>query len=433
MQFKKILNYIKQFLYSFNDRMREYKRTAPLRKKLINIINQYGSISFHDFMESALYDQVAGFYMKRIVFSENINKQGDFMTSPKKFSPYYGQGIACLIEQLDTANKDRGGIKRVVSIAAGDGTLDKDLLDWLQKHNPMLYQSIHYESVEISNRQIKMQKEMLKNHKEKVTFIEQSGIEYLQMHRLEHTFIFSNEWLDTLPVHRIIKKNEKWQEIKIKKNWIGKLVKTVGEIQDEMALKNFFKYATKAGRAYENNKYNGYPINANTKMIEVAESLCHSLVSGFSLMVDYGTVKNEPTQSILTFTRNKKVKDFLSYPGSADITTYIDWDIWIHASGLTLQSVTCDLILLTYLTVLTQADIVESLQKQFKNPALLQSAGDYVLPHKLRKDLLEAMEKSEMWFNEGIYGGWRLSPFPASAMKTKILYMKRKLIAGGKR
>src|SRR5258708_2629374 len=140
MEFIKIFLFIKRFLYFSQDRIIEKKRIFSLRNKLFSIIKKSGSISFHDFMENALYDPMAGFYMKRVVFD------GDFTTSPKKYSPYYGQGIASLIEQLDAANKERGGIQLIVSIAAGDATLDRDLLDWLYAYNPELYKRIRYES-----------------------------------------------------------------------------------------------------------------------------------------------------------------------------------------------------------------------------------------------------------------------------------------------
>lgn len=147
---------------SSDDTSFEEKRIASLRKKISDVIDTKGSISFHDFMEASLYDQTAGFYIDRVTFSEEKTVHGDFITAPKTFSPHYGQAIASLIAQLHEGNKQKGGIQLIVSIAAGDGTLDKDLLDWLKQHNPIFYKSVQYVSVEISPQQIALQKKTVR-------------------------------------------------------------------------------------------------------------------------------------------------------------------------------------------------------------------------------------------------------------------------------
>lgn len=279
-------------------------------------------------------------------------------------------------------------------------------------------------------------KKLLGIHAKKVVFIQQSGLDYLreQKGKLQHTFVFSNEWLDTLPVSIVKRKGNTWEEVVIKKNWRGKFIRSSGKIEQPEKVQIFLKHAEQVGRKYLRDKsYENYPINIHSHMIDVAEALSEALVSGFSLMIDYGTIYSEPPQSILIFTRNKTLKNYLQYPGSVDITTYVDWDIWLQASKkLPLISVVCDMLLVKYFSSLPHPRIQDALRKQLKNPAVLQSSGGYILSQQLSKTFARAESESAYWFEEGIYALWKHSPFPVNSWKTKLWYIKNKFIAGSK-
>lgn len=78
-----------------------------------------GAVSFHDFMELALYHPEHGYYRAGPV---RFGRDGDFMTAPTA-SPWYARTVAHLLRRLAVA----GERWTVVDLAAGDGSFLADL------------------------------------------------------------------------------------------------------------------------------------------------------------------------------------------------------------------------------------------------------------------------------------------------------------------
>src|SRR4026207_1149435 len=107
-------------------------------------IHKEGSISFHDFMEMALYYPELGYYTST---PDKIGKQGDFYTSPY-VTNVFGQVIAKQFEEMWhlTGKNDF----TIVEYGAGMGSLCIDILDQL-KNNSAFYKKLTYCIIEKSD------------------------------------------------------------------------------------------------------------------------------------------------------------------------------------------------------------------------------------------------------------------------------------------
>ena len=99
---------------------------TTLSEIIKNKIREQGPISFHDFMEMALYYPELGYYTST---PDKIGKHGDYYTSPY-LTNVFGNVIAKQLEEmwLLTGKKDF----TVVEYGAGMGSLCNDILDQLK-------------------------------------------------------------------------------------------------------------------------------------------------------------------------------------------------------------------------------------------------------------------------------------------------------------
>jgi SAM-dependent MidA family methyltransferase len=161
----------------YNERVLNRIETE-LAKVLKSQIRSQGPLTFRDFMTVALYDKAYGFYAR----GPNIGSpEGPFDTNAK--FPAFGFAIAQAIEQ---AEKNLGYPLRILELGGGTGQLGKNVISFLQRPH-------EYIVLEIS--------QGLRANQE------QAGLQTIQnLNDLlpGPTFIFGNEVLDALPVHRVM-------------------------------------------------------------------------------------------------------------------------------------------------------------------------------------------------------------------------------------
>src|SRR6187455_3881577 len=108
-----------------------------LEKIIRDKIRSEGPLSFHDFMEMALYYPGLGYYTSS---PDKIGKHGDYYTSPY-LTNVFGNVIAKqLVEMWILTGKEDF---TVVEYGAGMGYLCNDILDQL-KHNKEFYKKLKY-------------------------------------------------------------------------------------------------------------------------------------------------------------------------------------------------------------------------------------------------------------------------------------------------
>jgi len=110
---------------------------------IIQKIKQEGPLSFHDFMEMALYHPGSGYYTSP---PEKIGINGDFYTSVN-LTAAFGAMLGRQLEQMwEILGK---GSFTIVEYGAGTGQLCHDILDYC-RDNKELYDRLHYYILEKS-------------------------------------------------------------------------------------------------------------------------------------------------------------------------------------------------------------------------------------------------------------------------------------------
>jgi len=160
---------------------------------VIDNIRQHGPLSFRDFMETALYHPVCGYYCSS---TERIGTTGDYLTSPE-ISPVFGALVARQIEELWTLTPESP--YTIVEFGGGNGKLCRDILSYL-KSNPALYNNLSYFIVEKNHTMRKTQNQPFDP---KVTWVD--SVDLIPPFS---GCVISNELVDNLAVHQVIMQDE---------------------------------------------------------------------------------------------------------------------------------------------------------------------------------------------------------------------------------
>lgn len=151
-------------------------RTTPLSAKLQDRIRREGPITFHAFMEAALYDAEHGYYVR----GPAIGPQGDFSTSVS--FPAFRAAIARLVTH---ARREVGEPFRVVELGAGTGQLARAVLE--------AHPDVEYVTVDVSPALRERQREAGARPVARLADLAPAP-----------GLVFGNEVLDAFPVHRVV-------------------------------------------------------------------------------------------------------------------------------------------------------------------------------------------------------------------------------------
>jgi SAM-dependent MidA family methyltransferase len=179
-----------------------------LQCQLRREIRREGPITFARFMELALYAPGAGYYERLRV----PGRAGDFFTSVS-VGPLFGQLLAFQFAQwLESALPE--GKVQIVEAGAHDGRLAADILDWLQRRRPALLARLEYCLADPSPVRRGWQEKTLLPWASRLAWApEVASLGARQICGI----IFSNEFLDALPVHRLAwdAVGRSWQEWRV--------------------------------------------------------------------------------------------------------------------------------------------------------------------------------------------------------------------------
>ena len=287
-----------------------------------NKIKKHGPISFHDFMEMALYYLELGYYTSS---PDKIGKRGDYYTSPY-FSDVFGNVIAKQLEEmwLLTGKKDF----TIVEYGAGMGSLCIDILNEL-KLNKALFESIKYCIIEKSEAMRLKQKKIIDHNllTEKICWYD--SIDNIPPFT---GCVLANEVLDNFAVHKVVMKENELKEVFVDhENGFVEILKPAGDV-----LKDYFI-------ALDIELPNEFCTEVNLEAIEWIKTISSSLEKGFVLTIDYGYPSSELYQShhrlgtIVCY--NKHTVNDLPYEniGQQDITAHVNFSalkFWGTKHGL---------------------------------------------------------------------------------------------------
>ncbi|HEY2381318.1 MAG TPA: SAM-dependent methyltransferase [Terriglobia bacterium] len=255
-----------------------------LRKR----IREQGPLPFRDYMEEVL----------RFYYSSPrnpIGTDGDFYTS-SDLDPIFGQLLAKQFRQWAAEFETF----TVVELGAGKGLLARDILQ---------HEKFRYLILERSPAMRERQKDLLRDFE----------IEWVdELPKGITGCIFSNEFFDALPVHRVVRRAGSLKEIYVNEDF----QEIDGPLQVAMELPIAEGAATEVC------------IEAHRWIHDIAVSLDR----GYHLAIDYGYLKDEyysqPRGTLMCYWHHQAVEDPYLRIGEQDITAHVNFSDLMEEPGL---------------------------------------------------------------------------------------------------
>ena len=286
-------------------------------------IRNEGPISFHDFMEMALYYPEIGYYTSS---NKKFGKEGDYFTAPF-FTNVYGSVIAKQLEEmwLLTGQKEFA----IVEYGAGTGELCADILKQL-RHNKQFYKKLNYYIIEKSGSLCEQQKKLL-------TVLDDNGEKISWLNSIDDISpltgcILANEVLDNFSVHKVIMKENELMEVFVDHgDEFTEVLKPAPN-----SLKEYFK-------ALNVELPKDFCAEVNLQAIDWLKKISTSLAKGFVITIDYGFPSSELYQpyrslgTIICYYKHAVSDRPFSNIGQQDITAHVNFsalDLWGSRNGL---------------------------------------------------------------------------------------------------
>lgn len=260
---------------------------SPLVELLRQRIREHGPLSFRDFMEAALYHPQFGYYSS---LRNPLGRDGDFYTSAD-LDPILGKLLArrfsAMAEELNVPNESF----TIVELGAGRGLLARDIL-----HE----QKFSYRILERSAAMRERQRDVLQGF----------DVEWIDdLPKGLVGCIFSNEFFDALPVHRVVRRNGSLREIYLNEDF----VEVEGDPQPGVDA------PVSEGSIAD--------IGVDAK--EWIGRIAASLKAGFHLVIDYGYLEREfyarTRGTLMCYWRHQVSEDPYVRIGEQDLTAHVNF------------------------------------------------------------------------------------------------------------
>lgn len=325
-----------------------------LEEKIRNLIRKSGPVTFARFMEMALFDPEGGYYSAG-------RAADDYYTSPMAH-PAFGALLALQIEQMwRMMGKPR--VFTLVEMGAGRGLLAEDILDFIFRWSPSFYDCLRYIAIETggqqnskqqtenSQRQTEGSRQQTANSKPNGSRVESLGprvrCQFIKTSTIPLKNItgclLSNELLDAFPVHRLVKKQGKLEEI-----YVGLEEGRFAEVMDEPSSPELEKYlsAQKAGLE------EGQTVEVNLAALHWLGQVSSSLERGYVITIDYGFEREQLYSrrffqgTLLCYYQHNYTDNPYIRAGQQDITAHVNFTalkeegekLGLKALGLSSQS-----------------------------------------------------------------------------------------------
>ncbi|MCL6610946.1 MAG: SAM-dependent methyltransferase [Peptococcaceae bacterium] len=310
-------------------------------------IRAAGKMTFARYMDLALYHPGEGYYMRE---GEKIGVDGDFYTSPD-VSPLFGMVLADQMKEMwDLSGRpDRWTL---LEFGAGKGTLARDILNHSADRHDDFFQAMEYLIVERSPSMIRRQEQALSGARlpgRGIGWL--GGPEELPPESATGCF-FSNELLDSFPVHRLVKEKGRVREIYVA--WVNGELR---EVTDRLSTPELGDYVRELRVDLEE----GQAIEVCLAMRDWLKKAARALTRGFLLTIDYGDLAprlhspERPGGTIRSYRRHRLADSLYECPGGQDITAHVNFtDLirWGEEAGLKTAGYTSQMYFLLNLGIL---------------------------------------------------------------------------------
>ena len=277
---------------------------APLLDEIRRRIAVGGAMPVADYMRLCLTDPQHGYYVKR----DPLGAGGDFTTAPEisqMFGELIGVWMATVWRQMGAPENFR-----IVELGPGRGTLLDDAVR-ATKAVSGFHQAAVLHLVEISPALREVQERRLAK----------TGLTMLWHERLEDvpggaSIIVANEFIDALPVHQAVKREDGWHERVV-------TVRGEGNLAFDTAPEPLQFFETSLPRSLRQAPPGSiYEWRADTIALELGR---RTRDQGAALIIDYGHAHSGLGDTLQAVARHS-FTDPLRAPGLADLTAHVDFE-----------------------------------------------------------------------------------------------------------
>jgi SAM-dependent MidA family methyltransferase len=289
-------------------------RAPTLADRLRGRIRRDGPITFHDWMQAALYDEHGGYYRRADRIRQG--RAGDYRTGPET-SPLFGATFANYFAQCYS---DLGSPSKwtIIEKGAGPGDFARAVLATLRKEFPEVFAATHYLIDDVGDEARNAAAQKLTDYADRVEFRSLSEVTSpLQ------GIIFSNELLDAFPVHRVLGGQDGLREMYVDVNDAREFVWTQSALSPRVAV-----YCQETNLQLGE----GQIFEVNVAAEDFVARAASQIERGLLVTVDYGADRADLLSAphrfagtLRSFHRHRMSDDVLSHPGEQDLTTTVDW------------------------------------------------------------------------------------------------------------
>lgn len=265
-------------------------------------------ITFAEYMDIVLYHSEYGYYVTDV----NIGTQGDFFTSVH-LGADFGELLAeQFVEMWEILGKPTPF--SLVEMGAGQGILAADILKYIQQQYPDFFTALEYIIIEKSPALRQEQQQRLQNFTSRTSGYEGArevighpvrwcNLEEIPSNSITGCF-FSNELVDAFPVHQLIIKQGRLQEVYVTTGETQKsqsnqtqtseipastkaseFIEVIGEISTPRLAEYFDLVSINLlSSAYPD----GYRTEVNLAALDWLKMVVDKLQRGYLLTIDYG-------------------------------------------------------------------------------------------------------------------------------------------------
>ena len=287
-------------------------------------IDRNGPITFARFMEVALYSPGKGYYERERL----IGRDGDFFTSVSVgalFGELLAFQFADWLRAIRASKGDPGaGELQLVEIGAHDGRLARDILTALRRTEPDMFAQIEYWILESSGVRREWQAKMLEEFSPRIRWFDSWSA--IPTHGVRG-IIFSNEFLDALPLHRI-----GWSSVR--RQWFEWRVSTDGHgfrWEKDFEEAKFEFDPPKLSRDLLRLLPEEFTTEVSLVAADWWDRAAGGLKEGVLLTLDYGLDEAEfllPQRekgTLRAYFRHQVREDLLRAPGEQDLTAHVNF------------------------------------------------------------------------------------------------------------
>ncbi|MDT7043282.1 class I SAM-dependent methyltransferase [Candidatus Nitronereus thalassa] len=271
---------------------------TPLGKILRERILGEGPMTFRDFMDQALFHPELGFYSKG---PEIGSRDGTFNTNAM-----FPAFAFCLARAVEQAESIIGEPLRIVELGAGTGELGTGILSFLPTAR-------EYVAVEPSSGL---------QHKQKARGL--AAVKTVEDLSPRPSFVFGNEVLDALPVHRVMNDGQgNLMEFYVSINPQGGFEEILGEPSTSALSSRLQSEGVTLGR--------GQMAEVCLELDPFIQSIASIISKGYLIFLDYGDEAlalyhyTRRNGSLRCYFRQQQVHDPFNHIGEQDITADVDF------------------------------------------------------------------------------------------------------------